>query len=779
MTVHQLTYRVGGLPGLGEYTQADSRVDRKLCERVEPLFEGCDTAEPLLSYSLLPDGSGLLCRAEGPAVRALYLERGALELSPWLPADLSDAPIWASWAQGPGAESALAPMAGRAVALAGLSAFVRDTERRQPGRLARFLADLRRLYAPVPGRQLVLIASAPDVLRYVQVAGASLPPRTARTLTFTTQRAEPRIAFQQVVGAPHGAAAAFAKTEAEHQYRVHDLVDGCADSPSGRSDPWAEAVVQQWLDGVVNDETAELLWKRLAGPHAATRAEATEPAIEQPSGRPSPADSRPAPGQAVATPAQTLARPPAVPVRPPAAPVSPPAVPVGPPTAAVVPPAAEVRPQPRPAPKAGRPAATEAEIAALFRALEASAEQAATALSGVADVELGEIPLGVAMKLGERLSRDEPFVVACQTALSALRDAGLRDAALRDLDERAGRDPLGVYRSPGLRSLAAGPLAALVPDGCDRLRVLVAAADMNLATGPRSNYGADADERHAAAAARLLGLLRRARAESAEPAEHSPLAVALALVRIAPEPVPIGVARHLVAACMDQAPRLLTAPDALETLADAALRAPVAGPMVPELAAALARLPVPERSRAALQVLIHADRFDQAQDTTRIRLLLEDLARQLHSATAVRYSAAVEQWWIGRVLTAVFRPGGNIWLDTVDLLVASRDPGLIHQYASKVQVTRAQELVAEPLLAAEAMAAWMLAPEDGANWLTERQKLLKWAAGLLKRSQEAHGIAAARLHELVPAEVLQRHPWLTADLGAAPGRTPAPPRPPR
>lgn len=243
----QLSYRVGegaatdevfADPGAGAPDVPD-----ELRDEIELLI-GVSAAPGALSFSRLPDGGRLLCRAGDGRVQALHLPAGAPE-----PAD-GPLPVdaWHTPARG---RRDTARRAGTASA---------DLARGNATRLVPFLTDVRRLFGSPAGRPLVLAEADPrTVEHWIALACASLPGPYARALTFVTRTTRPHDAPQQILGI--GPEAAFDREDPEtlaHLYRVHDGLGGPGSPPGdGRDDWWARLTARLWLAGVPPEPAAD------------------------------------------------------------------------------------------------------------------------------------------------------------------------------------------------------------------------------------------------------------------------------------------------------------------------------------------------------------------------------------------------------------------------------------------------------------------------------------------------------------------------------------------
>ena len=257
MAIRRLSFTAEPRGAGGTYEPADPAMDDRALDRMAPLLEAACARPETFCYSRFPDGRALIARSLRRTAHALYLEAGTAELAGRLPIDLADSPIWSPWSEtGPAA-----PDPGMTPAPTVLADLANQLHK-DGGRLERLLTDVRALYAPRPGRQLVLVArDGRAVTRAIQLACASLPRILAARLTFTTDSDDPRIGFQQIIGTRIDQHIEFTPEEMAHQYRVHDLTGGGQDSPaSARPDAWARAVVRQWLTTGMTPEHAERLW---------------------------------------------------------------------------------------------------------------------------------------------------------------------------------------------------------------------------------------------------------------------------------------------------------------------------------------------------------------------------------------------------------------------------------------------------------------------------------------------------------------------------------------
>jgi hypothetical protein len=219
----------------------------EICGQLSLLMDGPTG----LGYGFLPDGTTLLCAATAPdrvRVRVGQVPTGParpghrlLPVDNWpfdWPGDRQGGAAFNTRATGDPAGSPPDPDP--------LVGFARQNR----GRLAPFLADVRRLFADPAGRRLVL--AEPDeqsVACWVAIACAALPVEYARTLTFTTRAIDPRRVPQQIVGI--GPDTEFDRLDAvvrEHLFRVYDGLGGPG-SPAVPDDGWAELAAQLWCEG--------------------------------------------------------------------------------------------------------------------------------------------------------------------------------------------------------------------------------------------------------------------------------------------------------------------------------------------------------------------------------------------------------------------------------------------------------------------------------------------------------------------------------------------------
>lgn len=233
--------------------------EAELWEQVEALIAvshpwgsapGAGDSGGSLSYGRLPDGAGLLCsartvrgssahggRAAERRVDALHLPAGGKGLGDLWPIDAWRSEVWD--------EDAELPRPAGHFDHGMLVSFARE----QRGRVAPFLADVRRLFDARAGRQIVLVESEQEtVARWIALACASLTGEYAGALTFVTRTARPYDAPQQILGI--GPESEFDREDPvglHHLYRVHDGLGGRG-SPRA-VDPWAEITAWRWIQG--------------------------------------------------------------------------------------------------------------------------------------------------------------------------------------------------------------------------------------------------------------------------------------------------------------------------------------------------------------------------------------------------------------------------------------------------------------------------------------------------------------------------------------------------
>ncbi|MGW2820995.1 GTPase-associated protein 1-related protein [Streptomyces sp. NPDC001443] len=275
MTLRQLHYTSAppGPDGSGfRFTAVSPGTDAALLRLAEPLLgyepprgapdrptEAELPAFPTaFGFSLLPDGTGVLSRTRYTGTdysgrygnfhaHALLVRPGDNLPGRMLPIEAWESPDWRTVTPAdrtPPPLETLRP--GGRFGRERLTAFAR----RRAGRLAPFLADVRRLFAEeqAPSPSLVMIEEgAEEVALWVALACAALPYREAAALTFTTYTRRPYLADQRVVGVPVDAEFGYASTDLSHQFRVHHCLGGTSSVP--RPDPWAAVAARVWLAG--------------------------------------------------------------------------------------------------------------------------------------------------------------------------------------------------------------------------------------------------------------------------------------------------------------------------------------------------------------------------------------------------------------------------------------------------------------------------------------------------------------------------------------------------
>ncbi|MFJ2903938.1 GTPase-associated protein 1-related protein [Streptomyces sp. NPDC087212] len=253
MAIRELSYVLHRDPDTGAdrltpVTELPDDVPDALLRRVIAVTHRSAPAAAL-SHTRLPqrDGGALLCSARhdetyaGVRVDARFTPDGDWPHWPvdsWLPRAL---------AGGPGADSFARHDRRWDEAL--LVKFAAD----QTGRIAPFLADVRRLFADPAGRQLVIAEGEQEtVARWIALACASLPVPLARALTFTTRTDDPAAAPQQLIGiGPDLDDAVFDRFDLvtrTHLFRVHDGLGGPGSPPL--TDTWAELTAWLWREGI-------------------------------------------------------------------------------------------------------------------------------------------------------------------------------------------------------------------------------------------------------------------------------------------------------------------------------------------------------------------------------------------------------------------------------------------------------------------------------------------------------------------------------------------------
>ena len=222
-----------------------------LAEHVGRLAEsGTGCAGPVLTYSRLPDGGGVLCRLSPDSttsggepfldVDVAVLPEGAVHAG-LTPIDAWPEDCWPEPGRGHRSRGVLKPRPW--IDRAELVGFAGEAR----GRLSYVLADVRELFTDRAGPQILLVERRPhDVARWIALICASLPPQLAGELTFTTSATRPYAAFEQIVGVPPEAEFAFSEVELRHLYRVRSAQGRC--SPAA-GDPWAEIAARLWQHG--------------------------------------------------------------------------------------------------------------------------------------------------------------------------------------------------------------------------------------------------------------------------------------------------------------------------------------------------------------------------------------------------------------------------------------------------------------------------------------------------------------------------------------------------
>ena len=710
MTISRLSYSAASNGSKGSYTSV-SKLEKRLLDRIEPLFEIVVdewASQTVLSYSRLPDGSALIGRVSGRTARALYLEHGVTQLSGLLPIDLWQSPVWEGWDE----SSQLPPMSGPSPRLPELVGYALRMEEVMPGRLERFLADVRALFAPSPGRQIVVITDSPsDVVCLVRIACASLPTRLAARLTFTTHCTDPHVAFQQIVGTKPGSARAFTEAEARHQYRVHDLDRVGVESPAAETpDPWARRLTAEWFNGGFTPEHAARLWlppdagtaerptTMPAKPREVRVKHGVEPdrhrgqELEDVRARESAAAAR-----LSVSGVDKLAR------------------------AGVwqLPPARTVDPTP------------------LFEALKTPAENAARALAEVADAELSRITAEAAQSLGSRLRADAGFVAACEGPLADLRDGRLLAAALRDLEQVARVEPRGMLTGFGFRAMANGPLGELIPQDCGSLRFLIATVRQQLADSAVGPVPAGPAHIDPDASARTIQRLMRAARIEPDHGGGFTLATVLSLYWPRPAVVPVHAATEITAG-LRKKNRTITDDEVLDRLAEAVLMAPVVDDAVVDLADWLLLFQLSTRQTGALTVLVVAAGFKREElSPAWVRDTLRHIHKSLRDGDSVPRSAAVKQWWVDRTINVLFHSVvDELWIGAVPELALCNDALLLRRYEERVREPGGpiEALTRDPEVVDRAVTAWKQAPEENHHWSATRADLLKWADRMRKEN---------------------------------------------
>ncbi|MGW2179552.1 GTPase-associated protein 1-related protein [Streptomyces sp. NPDC001732] len=200
------------------------------------------------SFSRLSDGSHLLSRAValgGPGsgrfhAHAVHLPAGDRLPGDALPVTAWRSPGWASAAPDGGTPGRLAALP--ASAAFGPGALNDFAVSRSPW-LAGFFADLRRVgEEPSPVRIVLVERRCADVARWIALAGAVLPPKTAHRLTFTTYTRRPAASPHRIVGVLPGDAPG--PGACDDGLRVHDCTGAPPRGPV--DDAWAETCARIW-----------------------------------------------------------------------------------------------------------------------------------------------------------------------------------------------------------------------------------------------------------------------------------------------------------------------------------------------------------------------------------------------------------------------------------------------------------------------------------------------------------------------------------------------------
>lgn len=732
MTISRLSYSAGIHPSKGSYSP--SKLDKKLLDRVEPLFDvdgDWPASQVSLSYSRLPDGSALISHVTGRTAHALYLDRGVAQLNGLLPLELWRSPAWEHWDEAQSApQSAL--QSGPQPKPQELIDYARGMKQAANGRLERFLADVRALFAPTPGRQIVVIAhDSNDVVRLIRIACASLPTQLATRLTFNTRCTDPYTAFQQIVGAQPRMATTFTEAEARHQYRVHNLLGAGVESPAAEvPDPWAQKLAAKWFKDGVTPQEATKLW---VPPRAdiAEQSKSTQPPTVMPPKQHQARQEHDEQEERHQEGKDHQEREPAA---------------AGHLAALVVDPLA----------RAGSwqlPPIRSADPQPLFDALVRSApKNAAQVLTQFTDVNIGRIPTNVAQILGARLRKDTDFIAACEAALAALQDDRLLAAAFRDLDRLAQFEPRGMLTGLGFQAMAKGPLRDRIPDDCGRLRFLIQAvraqlSDPESALSPSRAAGLDP----VASARAILRILRAARLDP-DHREGSTLATVLALYWPPPKVVPAYAAVEITADIRKNR-RRLSDDDTLRRLAEAVLMAPSVNDDVIGLADWLLEFRLSPLQDGALSVLAVAARIGEEQAADQVRAMLGEMIAPLRDGDGVRRSEAVTRWWIGRTIDALFRsPAEELWISAVSSLAVCNDEKLLRYYRERVCDPGGpiETLAQNSEVLNRADAAWRQAPDASAYWMTTRHELSNWVERMRKKDRattRGRNRAAARPDE--------------------------------
>lgn len=252
LPIHHLRFRLAydgqpafeALPGSG--------LDAAVLEPLSRLVgAGCPPGGATCAYTRLPDGGGLAYRISRPPVSAgdeayevlaVHVPEGAVP-GGFSPVDALPDEVWP-----------LPPADGGALR----SAWLEPSSGFDDSRLVRFaqahesllsslLADLRALFAPKAGPQILIGDQAGPARTWIALLAKSLPERYARALTFTTAAVHPYLAVQQIVGLAPDAEFAYSRDELVFTYRVRGTGEN---RRSGRAtDPWAEVAAAMWLAG--------------------------------------------------------------------------------------------------------------------------------------------------------------------------------------------------------------------------------------------------------------------------------------------------------------------------------------------------------------------------------------------------------------------------------------------------------------------------------------------------------------------------------------------------
>ena len=712
MAIRRLSFTAEPRTAAGTYGPADPAIDHRALDRMEPLLEAACGHPGTFCYSRFPDGGALISRTTRRTAHALYLEAGTSELAGRLPVDLADSPIWSPWdetgpaAPAPGlppAPTALADLAGRLNA--------------QGGRIERFLADVRALYAPEPGRQIVLIAHDDrEVTRLIQLACASLPRNLAALLTFTTDADDPRIGFQQIVGARIGRHVEFTPEEMRHQYRVHDLTGGGQDSPApAKPDMWARAAVRQWLSTGMTPEHAERLW---------------DPVFDEPPGRPESAESADSTDGASGAPGLDAAR------RPDTRERSDPLAEHGswpvPPMQLPLTSAAGIRKL------TGKRANGQAVVNHVLNAPPANPARALDAqLITLNDAGYDE----AASRLAERLIADDSPAELCAELIAGTSESQLRAAALHRLDELSAAEPCRVRIKRGFKALVRKLPAEKLPADLVHLRILMEAERARL---PEWGMRPDADT-----VFRLIDPALLAR----RPGGPSPLRTVLSVWQTPPDPVPARHVLEMTDALGSRYPEHFKAEDLLDLFVEAAIRAPAHNRDVADLMGWLRTQPLRTAQKDAVDVYFRAMSLRPTTDRQAFLEQLDVIGSALRGTEHAPFSPAVRKVWVDSILDAVFaahRP--SLWFEVVPSLAQCPDKYLIREYGARVRARKRIGLNnGDQLLLANAAAAWILARPNTQYWREERAELLTWAFPQHSEAQYAVNLRTV-LAQRVPDE---------------------------